>query len=88
MTTHHRVRSSFAVAVAIATVAFAGYVKLDPEGHVAGQAAVAAPVQPAEDSSSGEWNDAPAMSPGARAVLIQEQADLDLVGASIGAYDR
>jgi hypothetical protein len=82
MTTFHQIRSPLIATVAAVTLVLAGHATrhvADDDGvHAAAPASVMPTVERAADATP----------EGSRVAVIQLQSDLDLVGASIGAYDR
>jgi hypothetical protein len=83
MTTFHQLRSPLIATVAAVTLVLAGHasrhVADDDAVHAASLASAAPTVELAEPAARPE---------GGAITVLQLQSDLDLVGASIGAYDR
>ena len=86
MTTFHQVRSPLIATVAAVTLVLAGHASRHVADDDAVQAAPLASVAPTVERSDARAE--PAATPEGGAALIQLQSDLDLVGASIGTYDR
>ena len=87
MTKFHQVRSPLIATVAAVTLVLAGHASRHVADDDAAQAASVASVAPVVERSDARAE--PAATPeGSAAALVQLQSDLDLVGASIGTYDR
>jgi hypothetical protein len=86
MTTFHQVRSPLIATVAAVTLVLAGHATRQADDETAHAAApmtaVSAMVERAVEAR------ADAVADGSPVAVVQLQSDLDLVGASIGAYDR
>ena len=87
MTTFHQVRSPLIATVAAVTLVLAGHASRHVADDDAVHAASVPSAAPMVERSDARAEPA-AMPEGGAITLVQLESDLDLVGASIGTYDR
>jgi hypothetical protein len=88
MSMFHQVRNPLIAIVAAVTLMFAAHAMRDAATPDAGQSVSAAGAGQVGERPADSRNEAAARSDGSSVAVVQLQSDLDLVGASIGAYDR